>query len=229
MGMNSRVEDNIFKVSQYMKTVAFIDGVSMYVMSKEIGYDFDYRRILESLAENCDFLRPYYYNRVAAPTPEERAEGQVDQTIMPLVDYLKYNGYTVELREIEAESDDDGRRRMQGSIVLDIYTDVFRLVSRGKIEQVVLFATNSDYVPLVKLLKDMCIRVVLVTNSGDKKQGINSSSSKLLRIQADELVNLASDEVAEAIRLRRGPAVQPAVVQTRRTAGGGSRILTPRS
>ena len=53
--------------------------------AKALGFDIDYKRLLEGVPERGDLMRAYYYTAMI--------EDQEYSPIRPLVDWLDYNGF----------------------------------------------------------------------------------------------------------------------------------------
>jgi uncharacterized LabA/DUF88 family protein len=64
----------------------FIDGYNLNVASKVLGFDIDFRYLLNEFERRGVLLRAFYYTAII----EEQ-----NSTVRPLIDWLGYNGYTV--------------------------------------------------------------------------------------------------------------------------------------
>src|ERR1051326_8530403 len=67
------------------KLAIFIDGANLYGAAKGLGFDIDYKRLLELFARKGVLMRAFYYTAVA--------EDQEFSPLRPLVDWLDYNGF----------------------------------------------------------------------------------------------------------------------------------------
>src|SRR5512135_3210880 len=65
----------------------FIDGANLYSSAKGLGFDIDYKRLLEEFRARGVLVRAYYYTALV--------EEQDYSPIRPLVDWLDYNGFTL--------------------------------------------------------------------------------------------------------------------------------------
>ena len=65
----------------------FIDGANLYAAARALGFDIDYKKLLELFSEEGQLVRAYYYTALM--------EDQEYSPIRPLVDWLDYNGYTM--------------------------------------------------------------------------------------------------------------------------------------
>ena len=95
------------------KLALFIDGANLYATAKSLGFDIDYKRLLREFESRGDLLRAFYYTAVI--------EDQEFSSIRPLIDWLDYNGYTVDVRRPDRSPQDQrqhgyrARRRCYGT------------------------------------------------------------------------------------------------------------------
>ena len=69
------------------KVALFIDGANLYATSKALGFDIDYKRLLQEFKTTSYLLRAFYYTALI--------EDQEYSSIRPLIDWLDYNGYKI--------------------------------------------------------------------------------------------------------------------------------------
>ena len=69
------------------RVALFIDGANLYSASRNLGFDVDYRNLLEFFRKKCHVIRAYYYSAVL--------ETEEYSPLKPLTDWLAYNGYTL--------------------------------------------------------------------------------------------------------------------------------------
>ena len=69
------------------KLALFIDGANLHYAAKALGFDVDYKRLLEEFQRRGDVLRAFYYTTV-----NESAD---HVAVRPLIDWLSYHGFTV--------------------------------------------------------------------------------------------------------------------------------------
>ena len=60
---------------------------SLYSAAKALGFDIDYRKLLEEFRKRGVLVRAYYYTALV--------ENEEYSPIRPLVDWLDYNGYSL--------------------------------------------------------------------------------------------------------------------------------------
>ena len=69
------------------KIVLLIDGANLYATSKALGFEIDYKQLMNSFQKRGYLLRAYYYTALI--------EDQEYSSIRPLIDWLDYNGFSV--------------------------------------------------------------------------------------------------------------------------------------
>ena len=68
------------------KTALFVDGANLHHTAKALGFDVDFKRLIEEFEKRGSILRSYYYTTIS--------EVADFTAIRPLVDWLEYNGFT---------------------------------------------------------------------------------------------------------------------------------------
>jgi uncharacterized LabA/DUF88 family protein len=186
------------------KIALFIDGQFLYSASRNIGFDVDYRNLLELFRKQGLVVRAYYY--VAMLETEEYSP------LKPLTDWLAYNGYTLITKSVKEHTDGDGRRRVKGNMEVEIVCDMFAMAPR--VSHLVLMSGNGDLVEAVRRVQRDA-QVVVVSSIKTTPPMVSDE----LRRQADEFVELA--EIAPEFtrrqreRVAREPVrTEPAVVVT---------------
>jgi uncharacterized LabA/DUF88 family protein len=69
------------------RTALFIDGSNLYATAKALGFDIDYKSLLNHFENNTRLMRAIYYTALM-----DDAEYS---PIRPLIDWLDYNGFMV--------------------------------------------------------------------------------------------------------------------------------------
>jgi uncharacterized LabA/DUF88 family protein len=69
------------------KIAIFIDGVNLFAAVKSLGFEIDYKRLLQEFRSRGALLRAFYYTAVF--------EDGEHPSLQPLMDWLAYNGFTV--------------------------------------------------------------------------------------------------------------------------------------
>lgn len=154
----------------------FIDGANLHAASKSLGFDIDYRRLLEEFKKRGRLVRAYYYTALL--------EDQDFSPIRPLVDWLDYNGYALVTKAAREYTDATGRRRIKGDMDVDIAVDV--LEACGWLDHVVLFSGDGDFVSLVAAAQRRGVRVTVISTLRSQPPMVSDD----LRRQADAYIDL---------------------------------------
>jgi len=163
------------------KIALFIDGANLYATAKTLGFDIDYKRLLQEFQGRATLLRAFYYTAVI--------EDQEYSSIRPLIDWLDYNGYTVVTKATKEFVDAYGRRKVKGNMDIELAVDAMELA--GHVDQIVLFSGAGDFRPLVEALQRRGVRITVVSTIASQPPMIADE----LRRQADlftDLVELRS-------------------------------------
>ena len=155
----------------------FIDGANLYSAAKGLGFDIDYKKLLEEFRKRGLLIRAYYYTALV--------ENDDYSPIRPLVDWLDYNGFTMVTKTAREFTDREGRKRWRGDMDMEIAVDMMELAPRC--DHMVLFSGDGDFRPLVEAVQRQGVRVTVVSTV--KSQPPMASDD--LRRQADAFVDLA--------------------------------------
>src|SRR6266705_3843707 len=90
------------------KIALFIDGANLYATAKALGFDIDYKRLLQEFQSRGTLLRAFYYTAII--------EDQEFSSIRPLIDSRDYTGYPVVTKAIKEFIDVSGRRKVKGNM-----------------------------------------------------------------------------------------------------------------
>lgn len=172
---------------QAERLAVFIDGANLYAASRALGFDVDYRNLLAYLREQGHLVRAYYYTALL--------ETDEYSPLRPLVDWLGYNGYAVVTKPAKEYTDANGRRRIKGSVDIEIAVDVLDLAPH--LDHVILFSGDGDLRRLVEAVQRRGVRVTLVSTIRTQPAMVADE----LRRQADGFVDLA--DMAEHIIRRQ--------------------------
>lgn len=155
----------------------FIDGANLYSAAKALGFDIDYRKLLDEFKKRGVMIRAYYYTAIA--------ENDDYSPIRPLVDWLDYNGFTLVTKPAREFTDAQGRKRWRGDMDIEIAVDMLQMAETA--DHLVLFSGDGDFRALVEAVQRKGRRVTVVSTM--KSQPPMTSDD--LRRQADNFVDLA--------------------------------------
>jgi len=192
----------------------FIDGANLYATAKSLGFDIDYKRLLNLFRTKGRLLRALYYTALA--------EDQEYSSIRPLIDWLDYNGYTMVTKPTKEFTDASGRRKIKGNMDIELTVDAMELAEH--LDHVILFSGDGDFRTLVEALQHKGKRVSVVSTMNTQPPMVSDD----LRRQADQFIDLADMEEA-VCRVGTDHHREPREPGGRGgggTAGGGSNYST---
>ena len=176
------------------RTVLFVDGANLYSASRNLGFDVDYRNLLEFFRNKVHVLRAYYYSALL--------ETEEYSPLKPLTDWLAYNGYTLVTKPAKEFTDAAGRRRVKGNMDIELAIDMLELAP--KIDHAVLFSGDADFRRLVEAVQRRGVRVSVVSTIRTSPPMVADD----LRRQADQFIELA-DIAPEFTRRQTEPRARP--------------------
>jgi len=155
----------------------FIDGSNLYAAARALGFDIDYKRLLELFAEKGILVRAFYYTALI--------EDQEYSPIRPLVDWLDYNGYTMVTKPTKEFTDASGRRKIKGNMDIELAIDVMEMAEH--LQHIVLFSGDGDFRRLVEAVQRKGVRVTVVSTVRSQPPMVADE----LRRQADNFIELS--------------------------------------
>ena len=169
------------------RTALFIDGANLYSASRNLGFDVDYRNMLDYFRAKTNVIRAYYYSAVL--------ETEEYSPLKPLTDWLAYNGYNLVTKAAREFTDGSGRRRVKGNMDVELAIDMMEMAP--KLDHAVLFSGDSDFRRLVEAVQRQGVRVSVVSTVRSNPPMIGDE----LRRQADQFLELA--EIAPGFTRRQ--------------------------
>src|SRR6202161_2341081 len=159
------------------RTALFIDGANLYAATRSLGFDIDYRKLLDYFGAELNLIRAYYYSALL--------ETEKYSPLKPLTDWLAYNGYSLVTKPAKEFTDAQGRRRIKGNMDIEIAVDMLELAD--KVDHVVLFSGDSDFRRLVEAVQRKGVRVSVVSSVRTSPPMVADE----LRRQCDQFLELA--------------------------------------
>ena len=180
----------------------FIDGSNLYAAARALGFDIDYKNLLEVFSTKGRLVRAFYYTALI--------EDQEYSPIRPLVDWLDYNGYTMVTKPTKEFTDASGRRKIKGNMDIELAIDMMEMADR--LDHIVLFSGDGDFRRLVEAVQRRGVRVTVVSTFRSSPPMVADE----LRRQADtfvELQDLAS-KISRTVTRPEAPTPTPAEPET---------------
>src|ERR1700743_2306006 len=174
----------------------FIDGANLYAAARGLGFDIDYKRLLEVFAGRGRLIRAFYYTALI--------ENEEYSPIRPLVDWLDYNGFTMVTKPTKEFTDAFGRRKIKGNMDIELAIDVMEMSEHC--EHIIIFSGDGDFRGLVEAVQRKGVRVSVVSTMRSSPPMVADE----LRRQADNFIEL-QDLMPHISRARSegAPSTQP--------------------
>ncbi|HEV2264332.1 MAG TPA: NYN domain-containing protein [Stellaceae bacterium] len=154
----------------------FIDGANLHAAARALGFDIDYKRLLQLFGEKGRLIRAFYYTALI--------EDQEYSPLRPLVDWLDYNGYTMVTKPTKEYTDAMGRRKVKGNMDIELAIDVMEMAQY--LDHIVLFSGDGDFRRLVDAIQRKGVRVTVVSTIRSAPPMVADE----LRRQADMFIEL---------------------------------------
>ena len=154
----------------------FIDGSNLYAAARALGFDIDYKRLLDLFGAKGRLIRAFYYTALL--------DEQEYSPIRPLVDWLDYNGYTMVTKPTKEYTDATGRRKIKGNMDIELAIDVMEMAQY--LDHIVLFSGDGDFRRLVEAVQRKGVRFTVVSTI----RSVPPMGADELRRQADNFVEL---------------------------------------
>ena len=180
------------------KIALFIDGSNLYAAARALGFDIDYRKLLDFFATKGRLIRAFYYTALV--------EDQEYSPIRPLVDWLDYNGYTMVTKPTKEFTDASGRRKIKGNMDIELAVDLMEMAE--SIDHAILFSGDGDFRSLVEAVQRKGVRVTVVSTVQSQPPMVADE----LRRQADHFTDLC-DLAPNISRTPQSAKLDPAVAE----------------
>ena len=154
----------------------FIDGSNLYAAARALGFEIDYKNLLEVFAAKGRLVRAFYYTALIEDTEYS--------PIRPLVDWLDYNGYTLVTKPAKEFTDPSGRRKIKGNMDIELAVDVMEMAPY--LDHMVLFSGDGDFRRVVECVQRKGVRVSVVSTVASSPP----MAADELRRQADSFIEL---------------------------------------
>ena len=158
------------------KFALFIDGANLYSTARALGFDIDYKKLLDEFSKKGILVRAYYYTALL--------EDREFSPLRPLVDWLDYNGYTLVTKSAREYTDAAGRRKVKGNMDVEISVDMMEMAAT--VDHLVLFSGDGDFRRLVESIQRRGRRVSVVSTLRTQPAMVADD----LRRQADHFIEL---------------------------------------
>jgi len=161
----------------------FIDGLHFNALRKSLDLNVDYRKLREFFLHQGRLSKLQYYALV---------EDDVDSAIVPILDWMTYNGFQVYRGNARSYETDDGRKIFKGSYAIKFATDIIE--ASQSFDHIVIVAGDGEFAhPIAAAQRNGCRVTVLSTLHGPKQ-----ITADALRRSADNFLDIL--DIADEIR-----------------------------
>jgi len=166
------------------QTALFIDGPNLFATAQAVDLNIDFAALLNYYKKRCNLLRAYYYTAL----PERFVDQPEGKSIIPLIDWLDFHGYTIVSKATKSFIDSEGRQRTKGNMDTELTLDVVDLVP--SLTDIILFSGDGDFAPLLKWVQRRGVRTTVVSTCMSKPSPMVADE---LRRVTDVFVDLGNN------------------------------------
>ncbi|MCP4632584.1 MAG: NYN domain-containing protein [candidate division Zixibacteria bacterium] len=134
------------------KVSLFVDGSNMFYSQRELGWHFEYNKILQYFIKDKELINAFYYTGFDGDFGSERED---------FFKALMRMGFTVRVKKIKSMWDKKtGREVVKSNLDIEIVIDMFNTINLY--DTAVLFSGDGDFERAVELLRSRGKKVVVV-------------------------------------------------------------------
>jgi len=156
--------------------VMMIDGTNLYRTARALDFDIDYRLLLQVCAQTARLVRASCYTALS--------DGEEPSPLLPFIDWLGYNGYSVVTKSVKEITAPIGRRRYNGNMDVELAIDAIEMAPT--LDHLILFSGDGAFRRTVEAVQKKGVRVSVVSTLKTQSPMIANK----LRRQADNFVEL---------------------------------------
>ena len=149
------------------RAALFIDGAYWEILLRQEFHapQVDFEALSRVMAKGSNILRTYYYNCLPyqSPTPTDSESLRYGRRRRFYYSLEMLTRYTVRLGQLESRGNNpDGTQRfIQKRVDALLSVDLALLAGKGQIQQAILLAGDSDFIPAVTAAKNEGVLVTL--------------------------------------------------------------------
>src|ERR1700747_2766267 len=173
------------------KIALFIDGAHLHATTRALGFEIDFKRLLNEFQARGNLVRAFYYTTFT--------EGDFT-SIRPLIDWHDYNGFTVVTKANKEFVDSARRRKLKGNMDIELAVDAMELAEH--VDEIVLFSGDGGFRSVIEAVQRRGVRVTAVSTIATQPAMIADE----LRRRADAFIELKELQP----NIGRDPSPRPA-------------------
>jgi uncharacterized LabA/DUF88 family protein len=133
------------------KTGIFIDAANNYHAFESAGVRLDYEALLNSFQDKCQLVTIRYYSGIS--------DNPKYKSVKSAIDWLSYNGYVTVTKPVRVMEGGIMRANMDVEIAVDV------MAACPKLDHVVLFTGDGDFVYLLQTIQRLGVKVSIVSGA----------------------------------------------------------------
>lgn len=134
------------------KVSIFVDGSNMFYSQRELGWHFEYNKILQYFTKGNELVNAFYYTGYDGDFGSERED---------FFKALMRMGFTVRIKKIKSMWDrKSGREVVKSNLDVEIVIDIFNTINHY--DTAILFSGDGDFERAVELLRSRGKKVMVV-------------------------------------------------------------------
>ncbi len=134
------------------KVSLFVDGSNMFYSQRELGWHFEYNKILRYFTNGKELVNAFYYTGYDGDFGSERED---------FFKALMRMGFTVRVKKIKSMWDKRANREVvKSNLDIEIVIDMFNTINLY--ETAILFSGDGDFERAVELLRSRGRKVIVV-------------------------------------------------------------------
>ncbi len=153
----------------------FIDGSNIYASARALGFKVDFTKLLTYYKDQGEVVNAFYFT---ALPPKD-----VESPLRRMVDYVRYNGFSVIEKETREYIDPEGIKKLKGN--MDVEIAVYAAETAVAMTHMVLYSGDGDFRCLIESMQrrhNIHCTVVAARNL----------TANVLRSQANEYIDLVT-------------------------------------
>ncbi|MEI8032817.1 MAG: NYN domain-containing protein [Chlorobiaceae bacterium] len=138
------------------RAALFIDGANLFFTQRHLGWQIDFSRLMALFMSRYGSVQANYYVPATEPVSEESAA---------FTRMLMAHGYRITSKPVKKiVNKETGEVVMKGNLDVELAVDA--MSGAGEYDTFILFSGDSDFLPLIRALKEMQKEVVVYSTQG---------------------------------------------------------------
>jgi uncharacterized LabA/DUF88 family protein len=163
------------------KVKVYIDGANMFYTQKRLGWFMDWKKIKDYIDQEKEVVEWKYYVGTKGG----------DEKMLKYLRYLNFVGFntiTKPLKKIKVDRGEIFSQNIEPDFIykanfdVEITADI--LLEKSKLDEVIMFSGDSDFCYLVKKLKDIGVKMVVLSSRKTISWELKLACSKVVYFES---------------------------------------------